>query len=130
MKSHHTLSMVCYCYIFRFCTYACISYILHTWWYPNQATFVLDLNYAHIIYYHINASQSVCLVQIYFAHADFLDILGWIHATCSYQDTKNEFGMCMHILCSWFLCLTFYYFVCLLSNITHPEYGIGDIVVR
>ena len=41
----------------------------------------LDFNNNHIIYYHMDAQQSIWLAQTYFASPDYLAVQDWIHAT-------------------------------------------------
>ena len=50
----------------------------------------LTINNYHIIYYHIDATQSVGLVLTYFTKPDYLAVQGWVQATFLFSDTVNQ----------------------------------------
>ena len=60
----------------------------HTQWHSDT----LQCNNIHIIYYHMDTTQSVGLAWTFFTHPDYLVIQVVIHATCSYLDTINKTG--------------------------------------
>ena len=52
----------------------------------------LTFNNDHLIYYIMDATKSVGLVQSYFTHADCLVVQCWEHATNLYPDTASQTG--------------------------------------
>ena len=64
----------------------------HTWQLFAHSTMVLQLNSGRIIYYYMDATQSVGLMWTYFAHPEYLAVQGWIQTTFLYWDTINQTG--------------------------------------
>ena len=56
----------------------------------DWVTLALQLNNAHIIYYHMDKTWSVGLAWRYFTHFDCLVIQSCIHNTCIYPETINQ----------------------------------------
>ena len=82
------LSMVCDWYLFTFCTYmhlSCIYMLAHY-------TMALANNNDHIIYFHMDATQSVRLAWTYFAHPDYLVAQCWVCTTYLSPNIVNQMG--------------------------------------
>ena len=65
---------------------------LHTWWDPDQYTMVLMLNNDHIIYYYMDATQSLGLVWTYFTYPDYLVVQCCVKTRYLSPDTVNQTG--------------------------------------
>ena len=58
--------------------------------FPYSFIMVLHMNDEHIVYFHMDTTQSVGLVQTYFSHPEFLIVQCWIHATFLFPDTATQ----------------------------------------
>ena len=76
--------------------YIWISYLhvlrlhFHTWWHFDHIIMTLKMNNGHIIYYHMDTTQSVSWAWAYFNHPDYLVIQSWIHTTHVFPDTITQ----------------------------------------
>ena len=100
----------------------------------DQVSMALELNDAHIICYHMDATQLVGLMWTYFTLSDYLVALGWISATFLSPNTINQTGLHMYQYLKFFWgcathfwvhhgysrsfwCCTFFHYYCLSSCI-------------
>ena len=65
---------------------------LHTQQDIDHITMALIFNNAHIIYYHMDVTWSMGLVQTYFTHPDYFVVQCWVCVTYLFPDTVSQMG--------------------------------------